>query len=471
MGITMEEFRALMGVAEEAAEENNEEERDYPNSTYLVVSKVGYLLGVPKRVFDNGQLKPELYQEMDRDKNARIIRNLCIVRTCIEKNFGRISTAMRTEFKSLLSMPEYVDAAAITALSNDGISVIRSNRDLNEYLIELNNLISNRINNCKNLMPIWLKWDYIRALFIMPNGTRTEGVKRAGAEYAEHRGDYPWQVYMNWSRSGLGNILFNDKKFVTLLYEENEDYFEDMSKISDAGNMAKEGIYSFLERSDRTIITVDCENSDPYKLYAMLKNLNQEALLDRVAKIVLYDDVHASSAWEILSEFTALPVERVLIERLKDNKSLADVMLTTGVCREYYSNGIDSYILVSSDSDFWGLINTMPELRFLVAVEDEKVSPAILRALDNSGMTYCYLDDFNTGNSNEIKERALLKELRERLAAEVSFNINAILAEVYEATRADLSKSERAQFYERYVKPMHLVLSDSGEVGIRLGKN
>lgn len=34
---------------------------DYPNSTYLVVSKVGYLLGVPKRYFEQGQLQMEYY--------------------------------------------------------------------------------------------------------------------------------------------------------------------------------------------------------------------------------------------------------------------------------------------------------------------------------------------------------------------------------------------------------------------------
>lgn len=32
-------------------EEEPQKEIDYPNSTYLVVSKVGYLLGVPKRFF------------------------------------------------------------------------------------------------------------------------------------------------------------------------------------------------------------------------------------------------------------------------------------------------------------------------------------------------------------------------------------------------------------------------------------
>lgn len=191
-----------------------------------------------------------------------------------------------------------------------------------------------------------------------------------------------------------GNILYNDKKFVSLLYEANADYFTDLSKVSDAGNLTKAGIYKFLDKSERVVVVVDCENSDPYKLYATLNNLNQEALLNKICKIILYDDIHTTSAWKILERFTQIPIEHVLIERIKENKSLVDIRLTTGTCREYYQNNVDSFILVSSDSDYWGLISAMPEVRFFVMVESEKCSPTIKNALINAGISYCYIDDF-----------------------------------------------------------------------------
>ena len=79
-----------------------------------------------------------------------------------------------------------------------------------------------------------------------------------------------------------------------------------------------------------------------------------------------------------------------------------------------------------------------------------------------AGTTYCYLDDFCTGNSNQIKERALLKELRQRLEEEVNFNIQDILREVYEVTRADMAAGETDQFYchvpESDFPAMHTVL-------------
>ena len=87
-----------------------------------------------------------------------------------------------------------------------------------------------------------------------------------------------------------------------------------------------------------------------------------------------------------------------------------------------------------------------------------------------AGTTFCYLDDFCTGNSNQIKERALLKELRQRLEEEVNFNIRVILREVYEVTRADMAAGEKDQFYARYIKPMHIEIDQDGEVYLRLGE-
>ena len=450
-------------------EEEPQKEIDYPNSTYLVVSKVGYLLGVPKRFFEQGQLDMEHYKAMDQNKNARLIRNLCLLRNDIERNYGKINLAFRTDIKNLYTLPEYIDQEAITQLSRDGIQIIKANYPLDKYVMDINREIANRINNCQNLLPNCLKWPYIRSLFIMPNGTKPEGVKAAGNEYNLHRNDYPFQVYLNWGIYGKGNILFNDKKFVTLLYEEHEDFFQDMSKITDAGNIAKSGIYDFLDRSHKAAIVVDCENSDPYKLYAMLNNLDQNALLGKIGKIILFDDVHASSAWDVLNEFTAIPVEHIMLERVKEGKSFLDIRLSVGVCKEFYQNSIDSFLLASSDSDYWGLIPTLEDARFLVLVEEEKVSGAIRHTLENAAITYCYLDDFCTGNSNEIKERALLKELRERLEQEVNFNINDLLQEVYAVTRADMTSGEKKQFYNRYIKPMHLEIDAEGEVFVELG--
>ena len=438
----------------------------------MVVSKVAYLVGVPKSIFENEHEPPQLewYEEMDREKDARIIRNLCMLRTAIERNFRKIRQATIYDLKSILSLPEYVPRESIDQLLHDGISIYKANAQPIQYILDINKYIASRINNCKRLLPIWLKWDYIRQLFIMPKGTTEKGAKAAAAEYYAKLDNYPYQVYINWAFSApLGNILYNDKKFVQLLYEYHEDYFADMSRVSDAGLIAKNGIYEFLERSSRTVMVVDCENADPYKLYATLKNLNQAALLEKIGKIILFDDVHTTSAWKILEQFTQVPIEHQLIKRVKESKSLVDICLTAGACREFFKNNTDSFILASSDSDYWGLISALPEAHFLVLVEEDKCSPTIKRAMRDAGIMYCYTDDFCTGNSDEIRIQTVLNEVKAELDYQVQFNIQDILHSAYQSTRANLSTGEQRQFYERYIKPMRLEIDKEGNVSVKLG--
>lgn len=443
---------------------------DYESSTYTVVSKVAYLIGVQKRIFENEYEPPKMewYEKLHADKNARIVRNLCMIRTALELNYKAINNRMRFDMCNLHSLPEYVPQDSLNELMQDGITIVRSRALPAQYIVDINKHISNRINNCKSLFPLWLKWEYVRKLFLMPDGLNEKGIKAAAADYYANKNKYPYQVYINWSYMDSGNILYNDKKFVSLLYEANEDYFTDLSKVSDAGNLTKAGIYKFLDKSERVVVVVDCENSDPYKLYATLNNLNQEALLNKICKIILYDDIHTTSAWKILERFTQIPIEHVLIERIKENKSLVDIRLTTGTCREYYQNNVDSFILVSSDSDYWGLISSLPEARFLVMIERENCGSDLKNALVNAGIFYCYIDDFYSGNAEDIKIGALFKEMYHYIDQAVRLNIYEMFTEALRATRIEMSSSEQKQFVDKYLKTMQMSIADNGDVTLEI---
>lgn len=77
-----------------------------------------------------------------------------------------------------------------------------------------------------------------------------------------------------WMPKDYGNILYTDGKFLELLYAMNGTYFGDKSKYKNAVDDIKNNIYDFIRSSYKTVLVVDCENSDAYKLYGMLKNLN-----------------------------------------------------------------------------------------------------------------------------------------------------------------------------------------------------
>ena len=442
----------------------------YKDSTYELVSKVAFLIGVPQRIFENEHEAPQLdvFNRLSKDKNARIIRNLCIIRTSIERNFKKINDIMRTDYRGLLSMPEIIPSECIQQLSEDGISFIKkSSTKLCHHIIEINRIVSDRINNCKSLFPIWINWSYVKELFIMPNGFAEGGTRDAASIYYANLQCYPYQMYINWKPMDEGNILFNDKKFVTLLYQMNGDYFTEYSKVSDAGSYIKGSIYEFIGSSEKVVVVVDCENSDPYKLCATLKNLDYQ-YTQKIASIILFDDVHSASAWRILDSFTHIPVEHMMTERVKQNKSLVDVMLIARTCQEHYKNNVDSFILVSSDSDYWGLISSLPEARFLVMIERENCGPDLKNALVNAGIFYCYIDDFYSGNAEDIKIGALFKEMYHYIDQAVRLNIYEMFTEALRATRIEMSSSEQKQFVDKYLKTMQMSIVDNGDVTLEI---
>lgn len=445
---------------------SEEDKIAYKDSTYEIVSKVAYLIGVPKRIFDNEHEAPKLdvYDRLDADKSARIIRHLCIIRTAIERNFKYINDKMRFEFSSIINMPEYVPQESLNQLSADGINFIKkTSTKLCHHIIEINRVISDRINNCKKLFPLWINWQYVKSLFIMPEGLSEAGTKAAADLYYSHLLCYPYQMYINWVPREAGNILYNDKKFVTLLYQWNNDYFTEYSKVSDAGSYIKGSIYEFIESSDKVVVVVDCENSDPYKLCATLKNLDYR-YTQKITSIILFDDVHTASAWRILDSFTRIPVEHMMIERVKQNKSLVDVMLISRTCQEHYKNNVDSFIIVSSDSDYWGLISSLNEARFLVMIERDNCGPDLKNALVNAGIFYCYIDDFYSGNTEDIKHSALFKEMYRYIDNTVRLNINEMFDEALRATRIEMSAAEKKQFMSQYIKTMHMTIAENGDV-------
>ncbi len=444
----------------------------YKDSTYELISQIAYLIGVPKRIFENEYESPKLavFQSMERDRNAKIIRNLCVIRAAIERNFKNIKEKMKTEYCSILMMPEYVPAESIQQLSEEKIQIVhRSNYHPNHYIIEINRLISDRINNCKGLFPLWINWQYIRELFIMPDGFTENGIKAAASQYYANRWMYPYQMYINWPPQDEGNILYNDKKFVTLLYRWHDDYFSDYSKVSDAGDYVKESVYDFIGESSKSVVVVDCENSDPYKLCATMRGLDDE-YLQKIQKIILFDDVHTASAWEILEDYVQIPVEHLMIERVKRDKSLVDIRLTARACQEHYQNEVDSFIIVSSDSDYWGLISSLPDARFLVMLEREKCGPDIRGALVESGIFYCYIDDFYSGRTSDIMRSALFREMQEYLERSLHLNAQEMFEEALFATRIHMTTAERQQFYDKHIRQMKLVLDEEGNARIELKK-
>lgn len=438
--------------------------------TKKIVTTIGYMIGVKKNILEQcfGEEYHELLQTLYVNKETSIIRYLCKLRTTLMQKFKKTDDEMRFNLKNLNSM-DFYDQDNIKQLEKWGFEIIKPNYRSEKYMLDLAGLISANIDNCFELFPDWVNWNYIKDLFVIPQYTKKGVLKSEFNIYMKNIEYYPFQMYIHWKPEDHGSILYTDGKFLGIIYRQHNDIFTDFTKYKDAHSETKNNIYDFIDRSYKTAIAVDCENSDVYKLYSVLKNLNQDEL-SKIEKIVLYDDYHTTSGWDWLEKFTKIPIEHIEVNRVTDQKSLVDIKMTAGVCTDYYENNITSFILVSSDSDYWGLISTLTKAEFLVMYEHSKCGQAIKRALSEHNIYYCSIDDFCSGNIEELKKAVLFSCLEKYLPEIISLNGKELVRKIYEEARISASEKEMENFYDRYINTLRLRVDNDGNFTVEICK-
>lgn len=438
--------------------------------TKEIVTTIGYMIGVKKNILEQcfGEEYHELLQTLYVNKETSIIRYLCKLRTTLMQKFKKTDDEMRFNLKNLNSM-DFYDQDNIKQLEKWGFEIIKPNYRSEKYMLDLAGLISANIDNCFELFPDWVNWNYIKDLFVIPQYTKKGVLKSEFNIYMKNIEYYPFQMYIHWKPEDHGSILYTDGKFLGIIYRQHNDIFTDFTKYKDAHSETKNNIYDFIDRSYKTAIAVDCENSDVYKLYSVLKNLNQDEL-SKIEKIVLYDDYHTTSGWDWLEKFTKIPIEHIEVNRVTDQKSLVDIKMTAGVCTDYYENNITSFILVSSDSDYWGLISTLTKAEFLVMYEHSKCGQAIKRALSEHNIYYCSIDDFCSGNIEELKKAVLFSCLEKYLSEIISLNGKELVRKIYEEARISASEKEMENFYDRYIKTLRLRVDNDNNFTVEICK-
>lgn len=471
------------------AEQNNMNTREFYGEKTEIVSLMAYLTGVRREIFENSAEPPlmETYEKLETNRAARIVRNLCIIRTAVLMNAQRLAKTAHNENRNTLTIAELIPQQAVMQLSIDGVDLYGKNAggaqkkkkigsvttysstSPDQLVITLNKHIADRVNNIKPLFPIWLNWEYIKDIFIMPGGVTREGVLEEQGTFQKNVDRYPYQVYINWSPSNIGNLFFHDRKFVQTVYSWHSDRFTDMSKVKSVQEPVKDEIYDFINQSRQIVLLVDCENSDAYKLSATLQDLRSEKV-SKISKIILCDDAQFTpSAWRIFQEHVDIPTDHIQCDRIKGDKSIVDAKLIGAASKEHYKNDVDSFIIVSSDSDYWGLISTLDDARFLLLVEREKMGAGLKKKLEEENIVYAYIDDFYSGDGLALAQHALVQEINHRLSdIRLPFNLNAFLDELLFTTGVHMSKSEKAQFYSRYLERLQVSISPEGDVTLTI---
>ena len=470
--ITLEELKDIV------AEENIDFPETTDKSGYRKYSKnialtVGFLLGVNEEALMKRLEFPEEFlpikETLEKDEAAVAIRHLNNIRSNLMLHFKDVSRNLRNmtaNFVPLDKMDIFKDD--FKAISRMSISIITGKSDINEYLKRINNEIVKRIDKVEKYFPEWVRFKHIRTMFTMPNNIEEESKK-----FQCNQSLYPFQRYFNWREPfDCGYILSTDLDLLSVIYKNGNENFTDTDRVCDASDKVKNNINEFINTASKVQVFIDGENADPYRFASAIDSLKDQEI-EKINKIVVYyDSEHTTKAWISLKHFTyGIEVEAIPVERINENKSLVDHRLVMGVSKAIFKENVDSIILVSSDSDFWSVIDASEDVRYLVMVESEKCGYDFKNLLRNKDVFYCYLDKFMTPDDdrffNLVFKTELEKILKERFGLG---NANELLADVLQSCRAEASKAEKDMLLEKYIKTLSLGIDRDGEFIVKIAE-
>ena len=110
----------------------------------------------------------------------------------------------------------------------------------------------------------------------------------------------------------------------------------------------------------------------------------------------------------------------------------------------------------------------MPDADFLVMYEYSKCGQAIKEALEARDIYYCSIDDFFTGNIEDLKRAVLFDTLEKYLKDIPYLNGKELVNKLFEETRIKASEQEIENFYNRYIKTLRLKIDNDGNFSIEI---
>lgn len=436
--------------------------------TYELVSKVAYLIGVPKKFFtqEDSRFNYEIFKQLDLAKPCRILRNLCAVRTQILRNYKQINLRAKEGLYELSNV-EHIDSEALLQLARDNASFVKNkNRFASDHLAEIERILTDRINNVRVWIPDWFEFECFKKLVLMPNQDDIH-------YYHDRVETYPYQMYVNFhtaeeNADDRAKLLTNDYVFCISVYQHNGKYFNESASLRDVPEEGKELLMQFFELH-KTCMIVDCENISIAKFAHMLRSLGDR--VDALEKVIFVTGTNSSTAWtaELMSGYRC-PVEVHQTQRILNHKSLVDGSLIAKCFIERYENQVNGFLLCSSDSDFSVLFENIPGVDFFVMVEEDNVASSYEDYMDEKNIDFTYLDFFYSGDRGSLN-RIVLSEIK-KMVPTVVFNINSLLEQALYQTclSVDFTDEQRKTFTQKYLKTAKLVFESNGDTKIEFGK-
>lgn len=466
---SFDELQSLF-VDEESGAIETVDKSKFRNYSKSIALTVAYLLGVREEQLihlkdDTVEWEP-FWGKLQKNENALVIRTLNNIRSNLMLQFKNVSRGTRVTSENYQPLDKMAffeqDFKTLNRLE---IRLYVPGNDINEYLRRIQAEIDRRIDSVKALFPAWVEFKHIRLMFTMPRDVETESKK-----FQHNQNFYPYKRYFYWVYpEEVGNILITDERLLTLAYSNGGETFMDRQRVVDASDHVRKSIKEFIAQGEKIQFFVDGENISPYSLASALESLGQEEL-SKIDKIIVYcDAVHSPRAWKMLNSFfTNMRVEIIAVNRIMEEKSLVDHKIVAGVTRAFYADGVDSFILASSDSDFWSVIEDT-KANFLVMVERENCGYSFREIMRNNNVFYCYLDSFRTSQEDKLFRAVLRHELDEVIEKTFpTVNAKNILSQALWQSRREVSDGVFDELFNTYIKNLRLKIERDGTICVML---
>ena len=377
-----------------------------------IVSKAAYLIGVKDIHFN--QFNESIISTLKKSSDCNLIRRLCQFRTTLLLHYNEIERDLKRKY-GRISDTDRCRELYDSLLSKHGLDFELYNYNVKDYITRVNDEIENRIDSVRLIFlpSAQNEWPYIRDLFIFP----MKNYENERKKFINSKEIYPFMCYINWDPHKAGNILENDSKFMSILYfNKGKEYAVSKESMMNS-------LYNYSQNCNRLVICVDCENVDYISFYTAITQLRSE-ILNKIEKVLLFNDSNLKLGWNFYSIDLPVEFERIECPRIQDNKSTLDVKMASCITALHYRDGIDGFILATSDSDYWGLIDSISSTaKFFILGEKDKISEKNISALDRNRIPYCMLDDFN---SEEIRNKIKEDTYKEQIAALLSKKLPSI---------------------------------------------
>lgn len=173
-------------------------------------------------------------------------------------------------------------------------------------------------------------------------------------------------------------------------------------------------LQDYLQDKKDVIVYVDCDNVDFFTFLGLFTYLET---CKKIKEIRLYVDDKSSYLWKniksIFSDSKLLTVQNV--KRLKDTKSITDMIIATDICTQVFKGKNYSVMLLSSDSDYYGVMDRLDAgnktVNYAVGYNNTYTSPCYLNKLEESNIPFFDIRVFNNTDLNKQYESACIKHL------------------------------------------------------------